>query len=691
MRFRRTVLLVGNRTGVSKSNRINLHAASFRRISGRCMRRSGLRAMACSNFDSPAKASVAAIIVGTGATFLARRRSYILLSSFMTITLLAGVGLATGWSLSSPPHWIQGKNPVEKILYATARADGIMRRTTVWEDFARTDIAAIQAFGQTMLSVFTNGSHAGTAPATISTTQESGLTGRHTPLASLPLLIKNPQSVLVINSTTGFERALAASAGATHIRSLGREGREARHALAGKAAGEFPGATRRVLQQEGQSYDLIYLLIPSPPLPGWSERSPVANHFYTKEAFQDYWRYLKPHGILAIAAFEETLYVRALLTAWEVLSEDPMSENTYLTPQAWGFRQIPKSTPWNQSQYLLALSKGIADPASTTRVADLASNLGLVTLFGPAITPPTTFNIQENPYYVLYHPGGLDPARKALQDYMGWVIRAPLDMTAATDRRPFFFQDIRDLHPYFKALVLLCLSVVAAVFFLCCPAYRRPDDRGSLPLPLPIFLSYFLCLGVGTALAMVAVIYQGTLITLSFDLSVAVVLVAMLCGVSASAILFWRGVFGRSPHYFSIGIALLVLGWTAWTIQNGTLISHKSSPVRTVLLAVMTAPIGLLSANLMRLGSNRFSEVVQGLLPWTWVTLGLGLLLGSVIAFWVAQLHGWPITWALSLGCYMLTAASILVLPRYKKALPPAVLTKRPKRRTKARAQVARK
>lgn len=636
--------------------------------------------------NGPVKASVLAIIVGSGATLLARRSRYIFLSSFVTVVLLAGVGWVTSWNLSSPPHWLQAKNPTEKMLYTAARTDGIRRFATRWEDFTRTDLAAIRISGRSMLAVFTNGSYDGVTPANIRIRQKPDRPDRDAPLVRLPLLVKTPDSVLIVNSATGFEKALAASTGATHIRSLGGEGSDARRERSRNASHELRGATRQGWQPEGQLYDLIYLIVPSPPVPGWSERGPVADHFYTKEAFQVYWRHLKPRGMLAILASEETLYVRALLTAWEVLSEDPTSVTTYLTPQAWGFRQISDATPWAQSHYLFILSKGVADQGVITRVSDLGRGLGLIPLFSPSIVPPATFNIQENPYYVLYHPGGLEPARKALEDYMGWAVRAPLDMTAATDRRPFFFQNIRDLHPYFKALVLLCLSLLAAVFFLSCPAYRRPK-AGSFALPLPIFLSYFLCLGTGTALAVVGLIYQGTLLTLSLDRSVAVVPIAMLLGMAASSVAFRSGFFTRSPGYLSVGAAFLVLALIPSILGKSVLMgATQSSAVRIALLAVLAAPIGLVSGILMRFGSRQVSQVVQGLLPWMWVTLGLALLLGTAVAFWITQMRGWPTTWALSIGCYMLTAFSAVILSKYRNKFEASGLPRQPKPARKANA-----
>lgn len=626
--------------------------------------------------DGPVKASVAALIGGSGMTLLARRRGYILLASFVTIALLIGVGWATTWSLLSPPRWIQAKNPINKILNVPNGEAGITRFATTWDGFARIDIAAIRVYGQNMRAVFINGVYSGMTPAAGRAEQESGWLARHAPLVSLPLMAKNSKSVLIVNSTTGLERALAEVSGATHIQSLGREGSEARQVR--NARDELPSATRRGLQRERQSYDLIYLLIPPSPVPGWSERGPVADQFYTKEAFEDYWRHLKPDGMLAIAAFEETLYARALFSAWEVLSEDPMSVTTYLTPQAWGFRLSPDVTPWAGSRYLFLLSKGGADQSIVTRISEHGSKLGLVPLFGPAIAPPVTFHIQENPYYILYHPGGLEPARKELQGYMGWEFHAPVDLTPATERRPFFFQNIRDLPPYFKALVLLCLSSLAAVLFLSCPAYRRPET-GSFAFPLPIFLSYFLCLGTGAALASVALVYQGALLTLSLDRSLAAVLIALLLGAAASTIVVRSGFFTRSPGYLSVGAAFLVLALTPSILSKSELLgATESSAARLALLAVLAAPIGFISAILMPLGSRPVSQLVQGSLPWTWITLGIALLLGTLVAFWTTQMRGWPTVWALSIGCFMLTVFSAVILSKYQQRIAASGLPQQP-------------
>lgn len=610
----------------------------------------------------PIKTAVAALVVGGILTALARPRRPAIPISSIAVILALGIWV-TGGNLSATPRWSDVPKVTEKALYANVGAGKLLDRATSWIDLARIDVALTPLFGENLLAVFRDGSFAGLSPDITSASAPESIR-KNFPLFALSLSAAPVNSVLVINSPRGLAN-LATKFGVTHIRSLGGVSFAFKNAKIEDADLNFHSADPRSPRQGDTRYDLIFLSISSPPIFGLFEQNPSTDRLFTKEAFQEYWRLLKPHGKLAISGFEETFYTRAILTAWEVLSEDRTIENTYLVPKAWGFRRPLTAIPWVRGEYLFLLSKGNVDQNLVNEVSELGASLGLFPLFGPAMRPPTTFNIQENPYYVLYHPGGLEPAREALQGYFSWVVGYPLDMSAAGESGPSFFHIARDLHPYFKTLILLCSLALSAVFFLCCPEYRSLNNARSLPLP--IFLSYFPCLGSAAAFATVAMIYQGVLLlNFSLDLSLAVVLIGLLLGVGASMIPLWSRFSTKSSYL--IGMALLSLVLAAWALsQSIPSMPIQGLSVHIALLAALAAPIGLVSATLMQIGSSRLAQTVQGLLPWAWVTLGLSLLLGTVVAFWVIQTRGWPAAWAITLIGYVILGLTILTVSQYQK------------------------
>lgn len=342
--------------------------------------------------------------------------------------------------------------------------------------------------------------------------------------------------------------------------------------------------------------------------------------------------------------------------AWEILKENPVDGDDALVRHAWGFRMPGIGLREKPYEYLLMLVKGpIADDLGT-HVQELAEAMPIVGLFGPNVTASTSYDVRYQPYNILYHPQGLDLARTALSDAMSWHLQAPADMASATDQRPFFFQIIRDIHPFLKWLLAACVILLVYIFLFPLAAERRLDHPASSARPpLPVMLGYFLFLGVGAMQSALALAHQVIPFSGYPDYVLPAVVGSLLLGAATGVAVHHRGA-GYSAAHLQHGTAVasaLLCGLLYW-IPGSFLEVASSWPalLRMIVIMGFAFPSGLFSATLLMSGIGHLSRSFMVLLPWAWVTLGLAAVGGVVLAFWLAQSRGWGMVWIVSAGCY---------------------------------------
>ena len=591
------------------------------------------------------------------------------LAAVVSVVAFCVIGLAgiySNWDFSSLPRWMQEEGATAKPLYVESMSGRVQRLGTRRDAFSRTDVVSHKTGNRNLQWVYTNGMFSGLMPAEHSGQDDSESFNKKFPLITLPLQAARPQSILIVNSGAGLEVRMAADMGVSRIRgmesslamrSILEQGRDDHGSLLTRPEVELSyGDIRNTLRRDSGRYDQIYLPVAQNQVPGWTEHGPAETYLYTKEAFRDYWLHLRPGGMLIILAGEERLYMRSLLMAWEILKENPVDGDDALVRHAWGFRMPGIGLREKPYEYLLMLVKGpIADDLGT-HVQELAEAMPIVGLFGPNVTASTSYDVRYQPYNILYHPQGLDLARTALSDAMSWHLQAPADMASATDQRPFFFQIIRDIHPFLKWLLAACVILLVYIFLFPLAAERRLDHPASSARPpLPVMLGYFLFLGVGAMQSALALAHQVIPFSGYPDYVLPAVVGSLLLGAATGVAVHHRGA-GYSAAHLQHGTAVasaLLCGLLYW-IPGSFLEVASSWPalLRMIVIMGFAFPSGLFSATLLMSGIGHLSRSFMVLLPWAWVTLGLAAVGGVVLAFWLAQSRGWGMVWIVSAGCY---------------------------------------
>ncbi|HEX9755836.1 MAG TPA: hypothetical protein VGA42_09005, partial [Gemmatimonadales bacterium] len=576
----------------------------------------------------------------------------------------------------APPAWASGTAALAKPLYSDVGRNGPATRVvTWWQGFTRTDVVSYQGVRDDLSWLFTNGAPTGLTPAAGAS---SDWLRRQFPLISLPLAAFPPQEALLIHPGGGLEIRMALDAGPHRLRIL-----DSRPAIATIANEVITANNRRqsptdlsitvaepraALRADAGRYDQIYLSIPYALPCGWGAPDPSEEYLYTKEALLEYWEHLKPGGTLVVLAAEELYYARTLLALWEALEAHEPEAVVPLVDRAWGFQLAsltPRLTPY---QYLLiAMNRPVDDvdrsrlaqALATIRSGGLARDTSLSPLFEPG-------GDAKRVYRALHDAGGLPAARAAFSQSISWRLQEQANLLPSTDHRPLFSQGLQQLHLFLRWLIGVLLALLVLVLLLPLASERRlahPD--GDRRPPLPVLLGYFGAAAGGPTMAALLVACHSAPLAGGLACSLPLSFAALLAG-GVVAIALRRGDAVQ-------GLWLLALtGVAAVSVAAVEGILHLAPgwqgplPLRRLVPAIVSLPVGLLATLLLREGAAHLATALPALLPWAWATAGLALPIAAITAFWIAQDGGWPTVWltaaatqvaALAIGAWTLALA----------------------------------
>lgn len=406
---------------------------------------------------------------------------------------------------------------------------------------------------------------------------------------------------------------------------------------------------RRALHKSVETYDQIELRIPfSRSINDW-----LTDYLYTRDAFRDYWFHLKPGGVLTVLVADEMPYLRTLLTAWEILREDPAGGSDTLVQQAWGYRAPDNAMLWPQ-HYLLILVKGPLAPDTSERVHTLAGEKGLTPLFGPDIPPGAVNDVRIDPYNILYHPEGITIARTALGMAANWHFKNETDIRVVNDNRPFFRHFVSEPPPPLKWLLGACLGLLAMVLLFPLKEMRGISSPCAAILPpLPAYLGYFASLAGVTLFATTALAFQSALLTGSAGVALPLVWCSFVAGMVLAARFVMKKY--RCAEYAGMA-AVALLAITPWLLdlapgENWPLIA------RLAIIALFALTIGFLSGMLFREGLRLIPEPFSAAAPWAWIAAALTAACSPIATLWLAQAWGWKTAWPMSAAVLALVLA----------------------------------
>ncbi|MFO8071453.1 MAG: hypothetical protein R6V85_06220 [Polyangia bacterium] len=433
---------------------------------------------------------------------------------------------------------------------------------------------------------------------------------------------------------------------------------------------------RGVVRRSSEKYDIIHSsMVDTSAATAAGAYALTENSLYTVEAFSDYLDHLAPGGLLSASSVAMPGMAGGAglaAIAWQALvdrGEDPSRQ------------VVSVGTPWierpGSTLHNLIIKNGPFDERELASVRREATRLRFPIYHLPGREPP-----RNNPIRRLLRCEN----RRELDRLMdGW----PLDVSPATDDRPFFFYQnrLRDVGELISAerpaylfggglFVLAKVALVASamvILFLLTPfVLARRDLRGGRG-PAAVDLAYVGCLGVGFMCIEIGLIQKLTVFLGPPTYTLAVVLLTLLLSGAAGSRLFGRTRPERRRRNLPIALAALVaLVIALWASGAGDALldSAVAAPLsaRIAIAAALLAPTGLLLGMPYPAGLSATAERAPRRIPWLWGINSAASVLGSVSAVLISIHAGISIAILAGAGFYATALLLAFSLTRGRSA-----------------------
>lgn len=375
------------------------------------------------------------------------------------------------------------------------------------------------------------------------------------------------------------------------------------------------------------------------------------NSLYTAEAFQTYYEHLTDRGVLSVSRW--------------YLPGRPAETLRLISTGMAGWARAGVADP---RQHVAVIAHFVA----SNPTEGLATVLFKRTPFSAEEVATIQTIADDLDYTVLWAPGL--PATEDVGEFLtaadpeAWVARYPLDITPATDDRPFFFNLVRfgDLFsPALRAsgvyrisvesagilLAILGITTAISVLFVLVPLGWGVRRRG-LVAPSARMLAYFGALGLGFMLVEIPIIQRLTVYLGRPVYSLAVGLFALLLFSGLGSL--WAGRRRGQPQLpLLVGLVVLNALAVPWVLDKtiGWPLAARLATAVGVL-----APLAFLMGIPFPTGVRLAGIRRPGVVPWLWGINGVMSVMGSALAIAVAIHLGVQVTILVAAGCYALAA-----------------------------------
>lgn len=387
------------------------------------------------------------------------------------------------------------------------------------------------------------------------------------------------------------------------------------------------------------------------------------NNLYTVEAFREYFRHLKPDGIVAITRWEfpqprEALRVASVASA---------------ALHQMGVRDVSRN-------FVVVAQDQLAQGG--INVAVLAKKT--------AFTIPEENAVEQYvhrypPMQVLYAPStrGNNPFSQLITGNDPYRFSAGYDynVSPVTDNAPFFFFTLK-LGRFFHArahkgvdwkvnlgvavlAMLLVISVLAVVAFLIVPLLIQGQSSGAAPPAL----FYFVAIGLGYILVEVAFIQRFVLFLGHPTYALTVVIFLMLLSSGAGSVFSRRCLANTATVW--IALAAIIVALALYVGVLPPLLDHFVGAAFAAKLAIsgcLLVPLGAAMGMPFPTGLRALAEgrARSNSIEWAWAMNAAASVLGSVLAIVIAIQFGLNATLACGAGAYL----AALVLSRKLRFRP---------------------
>lgn len=487
-------------------------------------------------------------------------------------------------------------------------------------------------------------------------------------VSSLAYHLKNSAQVLIIGPGGGIDVLTALQFGSRHITGVEINPITVNDVMLGKFL-DFTGRLylrpevkihvdegRSFIRKSGVEYDIIQATL----VDTWAATAAGAfalteNNLYTVEAFKDYFKKLKPDGILTFTRWnleppQQDLRLVSLTRAAMEELRIPHPERCIAVVREESQREAVESV-------FLFKKSGFTDQEVQT-IEDVSRANSFDLLYTPHTRP-------NNPFTLLITTP--DPA----QFYKSY----PYDVSPPDDNSPFFFHTVR-LKELWGSLflsweskktnvgILVLFLVFAAatilvLLFILIPlfGFGRPDLAAHDNLRE---LGYFICLGLGFILVEMTLVQKFILFLGQPVYALCVVLFSTLLfsglGSFFSARLA-RVAIETGIRWVCLAVAFLVAAYLFVLPYFLYQFVTFSVPAKASLVISLLMPLSFVMGMPMPLGIRRLEQVAPRLIPWAWGMNGAASVLGSIATILLAVNFGFNQALWLAIGLYLLAAA----------------------------------
>ena len=436
---------------------------------------------------------------------------------------------------------------------------------------------------------------------------------------------------------------------------------------------------------------------------GYVDRSP-GGYDVIQASLIDTWA---AGGSGAFALSENSLYTSEAFTSYF----DHLSDTGVLSISRWYLPQRPAETLRLVTTGLAGWeAAGVADPRRHVAVIAMldparAQTEGLsTTLFKrEPFTAAEVARLQEvaaaNGFQVIYAPG-LEPFEEVGRfivdpDHAAFIAAYPLDISPATDDRPFFFNlillgDLLDpalsgsgvYRTSMEAITILFavigVTALLSTLFILVPLWLGAKRR-NLARPTTATLAYFGALGLAFMLVEIPTMQKLTVYLGQPVYSLAVVLFSLLLFSGLGSWWSGRWAAGRIAANMRRVFPVLVIFLVLHALFSSTILEQTlrfGLGVRLAVAVLLLSVLGFLMGMPFPVGIRWVGRRQASVVPWLWGVNGITSVLGSALATALSIHVGFSLTLAFATLIY--GTAAMLFMAVVRRSAPETDATEPP-------------
>lgn len=597
-----------------------------------------------------------------------RQRNRWLYCSISCIIAIAGisatvVNVTTGSRLLDVPKLKRRHGIVIKPLWVDL-ADPLQKEHivwTVWDAFGRTDVVA-SAIEPSVMYIYTDGHNPSLMIKFDGDLSKMDEWRRF--IGFVPFALRPPRRVLCLGAGGGLDVLLALLGGARDIDAV--DVNPALPKVMDKFK-QFHGGIygmrgvrliiregRAFIKQSRKRYDLIFSALTQTATTGGLGISLVESYIHTLEACTDYYRSLSPNGLLALIVQEPLLTVRWWLTVVKTLHRETGKSEPACTRHT-AILSLPKELmPFMPYRYLVLMSKRPFSSAECQRLAKLAEDMQLQSIFIPSIVEQDPFDLVSR--YRL-------PSNRIIHRFAA----NGRNVAPATDDAPFFL-DLNVGIPITLHVLLAFTLILLVAFAITATLIERRSMHGDAHSMRNALLAtlYFGALGIGYILIEIALLQRFSLPASTPTFAVALLLFTLLIGSAIGSAITQR-IEGERQLLCSVVIMSLLIGaismlWFVSTHATINWLLQYPLAIRAILLGALLILTGVPMGMPFPSGIRFLGKHAPTLVPYAWGVNGILSVTGSIVAVMIGKLYGYRVALVAGGLIYIALALCMLTL-----------------------------